>query len=106
MSKMSRTLFTSLHKNNKRFSLNLHRSKKLLVQNDNVKNFGTIQKLTKNTKIVSSVNFCKRTYCSNEQHVVKSPFGDIDIPDLKLHEYIWETIGPWEDKVAVVSTEK
>lgn len=36
-------------------------------------------------------------------NVVKSPYFDVEIPDISLPEYIWRNIAKWADKTAVVS---
>lgn len=38
-------------------------------------------------------------------NIVKSPFPDVEIPQIHLHEYILQNTDLWPDKTAVVSSQ-
>lgn len=107
MSNACRTFINSLQRSNRKFSKDLLCAKNervLITQKGNIRSYVTIQKPIRKGSAVSVVNqFEKRGYCCNEQYVMRSPHGEIEVPDLKLHEYIWESSAPWDNKVAIVS---
>jgi hypothetical protein len=37
-----------------------------------------------------------------EKFIVKSPYPDVEIPEVALADYIWRDVHKWEDSVALV----
>lgn len=42
-------------------------------------------------------------YNEAEGHYRSSPFEPVEIPKMKIHEYVWQNLPKYEKKVAVVS---
>lgn len=43
-------------------------------------------------------------YNEAEGHYRSSPFEPVEIPSMKIHEYVWQNLHKYENNVAVVST--
>ncbi|CAK1543236.1 unnamed protein product [Leptosia nina] len=48
------------------------------------------------------VCYVRRKHIWTKERHVKSPFKDVEIPDLTVSEYIWSHVHKWENKTAVV----
>lgn len=40
---------------------------------------------------------------SSESNIIQSPYSDVILPKLPLHNYIWENINKWPNATAIVS---
>lgn len=59
---------------------------------------------SKNNAIVYANAFSSHfRSCSQEINVVKSKIPDVSIPNVLVHEYMWENVDKWHDKTALVS---
>ena len=38
-----------------------------------------------------------------EQFVTKSPYTDVEIPEVNLADYVWRDVGKWPERSALVS---
>ncbi|CAG4953302.1 unnamed protein product [Colias eurytheme] len=45
--------------------------------------------------------YFRRNHVWTKGNVVKSPFRDVNIPEVTLPEYVWDNINKWADKTAV-----
>lgn len=50
-----------------------------------------------------SVRFLSNSNESHSEHVVRSAYADVKIPNVPLHEFVFENLGQHEDKTAIVS---
>lgn len=39
-----------------------------------------------------------------EKFIVRSPYQDVEIPEVSLSDYVWKDVQKWEDNVALVKT--
>lgn len=44
-----------------------------------------------------------RNLCSNVPRILNSGIPDVDIPKVSINEFVWENVGKWENRIAVVS---
>ena len=42
-------------------------------------------------------------YPAEKGYVRSSPYGNINIPNLTIHQYVWKNFREWETKIATVS---
>ncbi|BES93939.1 AMP dependent coa ligase [Nesidiocoris tenuis] len=46
--------------------------------------------------------FARCLASANQQHIVTSPFGPVDIPETTIHEYVLKNVPEWPDNTALV----
>lgn len=56
------------------------------------------------TQPLSSTDKCHH-YNEAEGHYRSSPFEPVEVPNLKIHEYVWQNLSKYEKTIAVVSSE-
>lgn len=39
----------------------------------------------------------------DEKFIVKSPYSDVELPEVNLADYVWKDVDKWPDNVALVS---
>lgn len=54
-------------------------------------------------RVVALSCFQKRCYSSENKYEVTSDYPDIDIPSVKIDEVVFENMGRWHNRVALVS---
>ena len=38
----------------------------------------------------------------DEANVIRSPYSDVEVPEVNLADYVWQNVHQWPDKVALV----
>lgn len=41
--------------------------------------------------------------CWTNENIIKSPYKDVVIPNVTLHDYVWENLDRWPERTAAVS---
>ena len=47
-------------------------------------------------------NIFRRTFTSQEDIIVPSPYQTLTIPDQTLDQYVWDSVSKWSTKTAMV----
>lgn len=42
----------------------------------------------------------------DEPNIVRSPYSDVEIPEINLADFVWKDVQKWPDNLALVSFEK
>lgn len=58
------------------------------------------------TLATASANFARNKSLWTPKKIVKSPHRDVVIPNRTVVQHVWENLGKWADKTAIVSMKK
>ena len=39
----------------------------------------------------------------DEKHIIRSPYSEVEIPEINLADYVWKNVNKWPENVALVS---
>ena len=94
-----RVLQQALHFGQNPFKIQLPRQ--YLASGAGQPNFHGIRNLSTTTKLL------KYTYpeipAEDEPFIVKSPYSDVEIPEMNLADYVWKDVEKWPERPALVS---
>ena len=40
----------------------------------------------------------------DEKHIIRSPYSEVQIPEINLADYVWQNVNKWPENVALVSS--
>ena len=71
--------------------------------NSTCRNVRLIKKVYDSLRAVSTRSFSQQAPPGQDQHIVRSPFPDVTIPDVTLVDFVWDMVDKFPDYTALVS---